>query len=123
MSRALQLAAGLVISAVCLWFSMRDVDPVAVGRVLRHANYAGFMAAVATTLFAFWLRARHECTCLLSSSMRTSASWSSTKTWWLYSITVGAAHNSRTGFVRWRFRAVATSIEASLSSATRSDTI
>ena len=57
MSRALQLAAGIVISAVCLWFSMRDVDPVAVGRVLRHANYAGFMAAVATTLFAFWLRA------------------------------------------------------------------
>ena len=57
MSRALQLTAGIVVSAVCLWLSMRDVDPFAVWRVLRHANYLGFIGAVATTLFAFWVRA------------------------------------------------------------------
>jgi hypothetical protein len=56
-TRGLQLAAGIVVSALCLWLSMRDVDPLAVWRVLRHANYAGFAAVVCTTLFAFWLRA------------------------------------------------------------------
>jgi len=53
----LQLAAGIVVSVVAVWFSMRDVDPAAVWRALRAANYLGFAAAVATTLFGFWLRA------------------------------------------------------------------
>ena len=57
MKRRLQLVAGLVISAVAVWFSMRDVDPAAVWHALRHANYLGFVAAVATTLVGFWLRA------------------------------------------------------------------
>lgn len=57
MTRRLQLIAGLVISALCLWLSMRDVDPVAVWRVLRHANYVGFVGVVGTTLLGFWLRA------------------------------------------------------------------
>jgi len=55
--RKLQLAAGILISAVAVWFSMRDVDPSAVWRALRGANYLGFAAAVASTLVAFWVRA------------------------------------------------------------------
>ena len=57
MSHRLQLVVGLVISAVAVWFSMRDVDPGAVWAALRHANYLGFVVAVATTLIGFWLRA------------------------------------------------------------------
>jgi hypothetical protein len=56
-TRRIQLAAGIVVSAFCLWLSMRDVDPPAVWRVLRHANYLGFAAVVGTTLLGFWLRA------------------------------------------------------------------
>jgi hypothetical protein len=56
-SRRLQLGLGLAISAVALWFSMRDVDPVAVGKALSRANYIGFALAVATTIAGFWLRA------------------------------------------------------------------
>jgi hypothetical protein len=55
--RRLQLVAGILISAVAVWFSMRDVDPSAVWQALRGANYLGFVAAVATTLLGFWLRA------------------------------------------------------------------
>ncbi len=57
MRSRLQLAAGILISAVAVWFSMRDVDPGAVWAALRGANYLGFLAAVATTLLGFWLRA------------------------------------------------------------------
>ena len=57
MTRSLQVAIGIAVSALALWFSMRDVDPAAVWRVLRHANYLGFAGAVGTTLIAFWLRA------------------------------------------------------------------
>jgi uncharacterized protein (TIRG00374 family) len=53
----LQLAAGILISVIAVWFSMRDVDPGAVWQALRGANYLGFVAAVATTLIGFWLRA------------------------------------------------------------------
>jgi glycosyltransferase 2 family protein len=55
--KRLQLALGLIISAFCLWLSMRDVDPRAVAAALSHANYLGFAAAVATTILGFWLRA------------------------------------------------------------------
>jgi hypothetical protein len=48
--RRLQLAAGILVSAFCLWLSMRDVDPVAVWHVLRHANYLGFVGVVCATL-------------------------------------------------------------------------
>ena len=57
MKRRLQLVAGLLISAVAVWFSMRDVDPSAVWQALRGANYLGFVAAVASTLVGFWIRA------------------------------------------------------------------
>jgi uncharacterized protein (TIRG00374 family) len=55
--RWLQIGIGVAISAVCLWLSMRDVDPRAVGYALSKANYLGFAAAVATTIAGFWLRA------------------------------------------------------------------
>ena len=57
MRRRLQLIAGLIVSAVAVWFSMRDVDPAAVLYALRHANYLGFLVAVGATLLGFWLRA------------------------------------------------------------------
>src|SRR6185436_11591854 len=55
--RRLQLAAGILISVVAVWFSMRDVNAGAVWQALRGANYVGFVAAVATTLIGFWIRA------------------------------------------------------------------
>jgi len=55
--RRLQLAIGILVSVVAVWFSMRDVDPAAVWQALRRANYVGFAAAVGTTLLGFWLRA------------------------------------------------------------------
>jgi len=56
-SRKLQLAIGILISVVCVWVSMRDVDPHAVWDALKRANYLGFIAVLATTLFGFWIRA------------------------------------------------------------------
>ncbi|MBI1797518.1 MAG: flippase-like domain-containing protein [Candidatus Eisenbacteria bacterium] len=55
--KRLQIVIGIAVSAVCLWLSMRDVDPRAVAMALSHANYLGFAAAVATTILGFWLRA------------------------------------------------------------------
>lgn len=57
MSRALQLAFGLLVSAVCLWLAMHDVRPGEVWAALRHADYLGFAALMALTLLGFWLRA------------------------------------------------------------------
>ena len=57
MSRAAQLALGLVVSAACLWLAMHDVRPAEVLQALRRANYVGFAAVVVLTLTGFWLRA------------------------------------------------------------------
>lgn len=57
MKRAIQLAAGLAISAVCVWLSMREVDLARVTASLRNANYLGFVAVMVITIFAFWIRA------------------------------------------------------------------
>lgn len=57
MTRALQLTLGLVISAVCVWLSMKDMRLAEVWAALREANYAGFGAVCVVTLFGFWLRA------------------------------------------------------------------
>ncbi|HKQ57684.1 MAG TPA: lysylphosphatidylglycerol synthase transmembrane domain-containing protein [Candidatus Eisenbacteria bacterium] len=57
MKYRVQLAIGILISAVAVWFSMRDVDPGAVWAALKGANYVGFAIAVASTLLGFWLRA------------------------------------------------------------------
>ena len=57
MRRALQLAFGLLVSAVCLWLAMHDVRLGEVLWALRHADYLGFAALMALTLLGFWLRA------------------------------------------------------------------
>jgi uncharacterized protein (TIRG00374 family) len=57
LKRSLKLAIGIAISAVCVWWSMRDVRPDEVWRALRQANYFGFVVVMATTLLGFWIRA------------------------------------------------------------------
>jgi glycosyltransferase 2 family protein len=57
MKRALQLAAALVVSAVCVWVSMKEVNLAEVGAALKNANYLGFAGVMAITIFAFWVRA------------------------------------------------------------------
>jgi uncharacterized protein (TIRG00374 family) len=48
---------GFIISAVAVWFSMRDVRPAEVWDALRQANYFGFVIVSALTLVGFWIRA------------------------------------------------------------------
>lgn len=57
MSRALKLAAGIAISALCVWISMRDVRLAEVWAALRRANYLGFLALMGLTVLGFWIRA------------------------------------------------------------------
>jgi uncharacterized protein (TIRG00374 family) len=57
LTRGLQLAIGIIISAVCLWLAMHDVRPAEVWRALQQANYVGFAALAGLTLFGFWIRA------------------------------------------------------------------
>lgn len=57
MRRALQFTVAIGISALCVWLSMREVDLARVAESLRNANYLGFAAVMAITLFAFWVRA------------------------------------------------------------------
>ena len=57
MSRALQLAIGVLISAVALWYAMHGVRPAEVWAALRRADYLGFAGLAALTLLGFWLRA------------------------------------------------------------------
>jgi len=57
MSRRLRLFVGIAVSAVCVWYAMREVRPAEVWQALRTARYTGFLAAMALTLFGFWVRA------------------------------------------------------------------
>jgi len=57
MSRTIKLTLGLVVSAVCVWLSMRDVKAGEVWQALSRANYLGFVAVMLTTIVGFWLRA------------------------------------------------------------------
>lgn len=57
MSHRLKIAIGLVISALGVWLSMRDVRPAEVWSALRQANYLGFVGVCALTLLGFLLRA------------------------------------------------------------------
>jgi len=56
-STRFKLAAGITISVVCVWLSMKDVRLTEVWQALRHARLLGFVAAVVSTLLGFWLRA------------------------------------------------------------------
>jgi uncharacterized protein (TIRG00374 family) len=55
--RALKLGIAVAVSAVCVWISMKDVRLGEVMSALGHANYLGFVAAMALTIFGFWVRA------------------------------------------------------------------
>jgi uncharacterized protein (TIRG00374 family) len=57
MTRALQLALGIGVSALCVWLSMKDVHVSEVLVALRGANGFGFAAVMAVTLLGFWVRA------------------------------------------------------------------
>jgi uncharacterized protein (TIRG00374 family) len=57
MKRTLHVLVALAISAVCVWLAMRNVSIAEMWRVLRGANYLGFVATMALTIFGFWLRA------------------------------------------------------------------
>jgi uncharacterized protein (TIRG00374 family) len=56
-NRRLQLSLGLVISAVAVWFTMKDVRLAELLAALARANYLGFAAAMFFTLAGFWMRA------------------------------------------------------------------
>lgn len=56
MKRPLQLAAGIAVSAVCVWWSMRGVSVAEVARELRGASLPGFVAVMAVTLLGFLIR-------------------------------------------------------------------
>lgn len=56
-SHRLKVGIGIVVSALGVWLSMRDVRPAEVWAALRHANYFGFIAAALLTLLAFLVRA------------------------------------------------------------------
>lgn len=57
MKRSLRFAIGIVISAACVWWAMREVRPAEVWSALRQANYLGFIGLMLLTLFGFWIRA------------------------------------------------------------------
>lgn len=57
MKRAIHFAVALGISGLCVWLSMKEVDVARVIESLRDANYGGFVAVMAITIFAFWVRA------------------------------------------------------------------
>jgi uncharacterized protein (TIRG00374 family) len=56
-SRTIRLGLGILISAVCVWLSMRDVRLAEVLHSLRKANYLGFVAVMMLTVGGFYLRA------------------------------------------------------------------
>ena len=57
MSRGVKFAIGIGISLVAIWLAMKDVRPAEVWNALKQANYLGFVAAMALTIFGFWVRA------------------------------------------------------------------
>lgn len=57
MSRSLRLFLGLSVSAVCVWWAMREVRPAEVWQALTRADYRGFVVVMALTLLGFWVRA------------------------------------------------------------------
>jgi uncharacterized protein (TIRG00374 family) len=56
-SRSLRLFFGIAVSVVCIWWATREVRPAEVWYSLRRADYRGFLAVMALTLLAFWVRA------------------------------------------------------------------
>ncbi len=57
MIRLLQIVIGIVVSAIGLYFSMKDVRPAEVWAALVSAKPLGVVGILFTTLFGFWIRA------------------------------------------------------------------
>ena len=57
MNRRLLFALGFLISAVCVWWTLREVRPSEIVGALRHSRALGFVALMAITLMGFWVRA------------------------------------------------------------------
>ncbi len=57
MNRRALFVVGLLISAVCVWWEMREVRPSQVWDALRQARGVGFVVLMALTLLGFWIRA------------------------------------------------------------------
>jgi hypothetical protein len=57
LKRFLQLLVLVVVSGVCIWYTMKDVPFPEVIRALGSANYVGFGLVMVVTIFGFWLRA------------------------------------------------------------------
>jgi glycosyltransferase 2 family protein len=55
--RWLNILIALVVSVVCVWLAMRHVSLSEMLRVLRSANYFGFIGSMALTILGFWVRA------------------------------------------------------------------
>ncbi len=57
MNKRLLLFLGLAISAVCVWWELREVRPSQVVEALAHSRGLGFAALMALTILGFWIRA------------------------------------------------------------------
>jgi len=53
----IQVAIGLLLSAVLLWLSLRSLDPREIATSLARANWVWFLPICGLTLLAFWIRA------------------------------------------------------------------
>jgi uncharacterized protein (TIRG00374 family) len=56
-NRRLLLVVGILISAVSVWWEMREVRPAQVVYALQHSRGLGFLALMALTILGFWIRA------------------------------------------------------------------
>jgi len=56
-SRTLKFTIGIIISAACVYWAMREVRPAEVWNALQQADYLGFAGVMVLTLLGFWLRA------------------------------------------------------------------
>ncbi len=57
MKRAIQLLLGIGVSAVCIWYSTRDVKLPELLNALSKANLLGFCGVMMVTILGFWVRA------------------------------------------------------------------
>ena len=57
MTKRVRLLLGIAVSAICVWWAMREVEPAQVWNALKRADYRGFLAVMGLTLLGFWIRA------------------------------------------------------------------
>jgi uncharacterized protein (TIRG00374 family) len=57
MNRRLLFALGFLISAVCVWWELREVNASEIVEALRESHGIGFIALMVLTLMGFWVRA------------------------------------------------------------------